>query len=160
MTLYRYKYCLHGRSISFPQEGSDICVAINLQTYVLHQLHGAQSFLISYSKISLSFMEPESSLPCSQEHLHWSLSRARWITHSHPASLKSIVVLSPYRRLYFPRGLLSGVPTETVLDWFFYYPYRQPKTAYITLGSSILIRVCLKGLQFLTKRVSPLVSTS
>jgi hypothetical protein len=48
---------------------------------------------------------------------HWSLSWARWIqsTHSHPTSLRSILILSPPLCLGLPRGLFpSGSPSRTL----------------------------------------------
>jgi hypothetical protein len=51
-------------------------------------------------EIPLHFMEPEGSLPCSQQPC------VRWIqyTHSHPISLRSILMLSSHLWLSITRG--------------------------------------------------------
>jgi hypothetical protein len=65
--------------------------------------------LCSYSRISKYFMEPDGSVPCSEEH-----SRASQINpvHTTPSDLRSILILSTHLRLGLPSGLFpSDFPT-------------------------------------------------
>jgi hypothetical protein len=72
-----------------------------------NSLHGAESFLRSrqspsYSRVSQHFMEPDSSLPCSQEpstSLYSELDESTSYTPLHPISLKSIAISSSLVRL-------------------------------------------------------------
>jgi hypothetical protein len=60
-----------------------------------------------YPKIFLSFMEPESSLPCSQELTTGSCSETdQYIPRSHTLFLQSILILPSNLSL----GLESGLP--------------------------------------------------
>jgi hypothetical protein len=66
-------------------------------------------------------MEPQDSLPCSQEPLHWSLSWARSIhpIPPHPVFLRCILILSTTLHLGFPNGVLPPI-----LYAFLFYPIR------------------------------------
>ena len=85
----------------------------------LTKLHGAEAFLRSYhvsqSRNSPHFTEPNGSIPHSQEPVTLSLSWGTSIQSmpSHPASLRSILILSLHLCLGLSRDLLlSGFPTK------------------------------------------------
>jgi hypothetical protein len=91
--------------------------------------HGAEPFLRScqlciYSWNSQHCMQPQSSLPCSQEP---SISRypvpRRSSTHDpHPITVRCIWTLSTYLRLVLPSSLFrSGLPTKEV--WYMCMSY-------------------------------------
>lgn len=67
------------------------------------------------SRNFLHFMQPEDSLPSSQNPLLLFTLRQRNAVHSHHISLKSILILSSLLLQDFPRGLfLSWFPAENL----------------------------------------------
>jgi hypothetical protein len=99
----------------------------DVQTVLTHRvepfLRSCQ--LCSYSRTSQHFMEPECSLPWSQEPSTGPLSWARSIQSitSHHISLRSILILFNHLRLGLPNGFLpSGFPTN-ILDAFLFSPF-------------------------------------
>jgi hypothetical protein len=77
--------------------------------------------LISYLRIFRYFVEPKSSLPCSQEPSTRPDPEPDESGPYHPIlSLRSILLLSYKLRLGFPIGLFSsGFPTETLYAFLF-----------------------------------------
>jgi hypothetical protein len=89
--------------------------------------HGAEAFLrsrqlCSHSSTSQHFMEPEGSLPCSQETstgLYPEPDQSNPYP-SHPLSLRSILILFTHLRLGLPSVLLpSGFPTNNLYAFLF-----------------------------------------
>jgi hypothetical protein len=69
-------------------------------------------------------MEPEASLPCSQEPFTGPYPEPDQSNPSHPISLKSILISSTHLRLGLPSGLFpSGFPTN-ILYTFLFSPIR------------------------------------
>jgi hypothetical protein len=95
---------------------------------VTNQHHGAEPALrsrqlCSYLRISQEIMEPESSLPCSQE--SWSLTWARSIQSipPHLSSLTSILILTSHLRPSLPSDLFpSGFHTK-IIHAFLFSPF-------------------------------------
>jgi hypothetical protein len=89
-----------------------------------HQLHGAEAFLrsrqlCSYSRSSQNFMEPEGSLPCSQEPSTGPYPQPDGFSSHHPI-LRSILVISTHLRLGLPSGLFpSGFSTNILYAYLF-----------------------------------------
>jgi hypothetical protein len=70
--------------------------------------------MLGHSIVSQHFMEPEGSIPNSQElHLFLSLARPIQSTSPHPTSPRSILILSTHLHISLPSGLFpSGFPTN------------------------------------------------
>jgi hypothetical protein len=69
-------------------------------------------------------MEPEGSLPCSQEPSTGPYPEPDRSSPYHPISVRSIVILSTHLRLGLPIGIFpSGFPT-TILYAFLFVPIR------------------------------------
>jgi len=80
-------------------------------------------------------MEPESSLPCSQEPPHWSLSWARCIqsTPSHVISLRLSVIIFSHPHLDFPSGVFPSDFLNTIFYKFLAFPMYATCPANLTL---------------------------
>jgi hypothetical protein len=87
------------------------------------------------------FMEPEGSLPCSQETLHWSLH----LSHINPVYTtpsylsKSSSILSTYRRLGLPSGLFPSCFPTNILHSFLFSPIWATYLAHLTLLNLIIL---------------------
>jgi hypothetical protein len=112
----------------------------NLLTYLLNYV--AEPFLRSYqlcrySRNSQRFMEPEGSLPCSQEP---STAPYPEPDRSHPISLRSILILSTHGSLGLPSGLLPfGFPNKILYAFLFYQIRATCPAHFILLHFIILI---------------------
>jgi hypothetical protein len=103
-----------------------------LSMYLTNYLRGLEFFFrnlqsLSYSRIFQNCMEPEGSLPCSQEPCRWIQS-----IPPHRISLRSIRIVSSHLRLGFPNGLCPGILTKTLFV-FLFYTMRAICLAYLIL---------------------------
>jgi hypothetical protein len=97
------------------------------QYYLL--THGAEPFLRSrqlctHSRFSQHFMEPEGSIPCSQQPSTGPYPEPYHFNPHHPSLslLRSILILSTHLRLFLPSGLFpSGFPTNILYAITQYY---------------------------------------
>jgi hypothetical protein len=91
--------------------------------FITHSLtHGAEAFLrshqlCSHSRTPQHFMEPEGSIPCSQEPFTSPYPEPY---HSDPISLRYTLILSTHLRLGLPSSLFpSGFPTNILYTFHF-----------------------------------------
>jgi hypothetical protein len=98
-----------------------------VEVYLL--TYGAEHFLrnrqlCSHPRTSQHFMEPEGSLPCSQEPSTGPYPESDRSSPYHPIFLRSIFILSNHLRLRLPSGIFpSGFPTK-ILYVFLFSPIR------------------------------------
>jgi hypothetical protein len=89
--------------------------------------HGGEHYsrdhkLFGHSIVSQHFMEPEGSIPNSQELFTCPYPEPDQSSphHPHPTSTRSILILSKHLRLGLPSGLLpSGFPTNNLYEFLF-----------------------------------------
>jgi hypothetical protein len=96
--------------------------------------HGAETFLrsCSYSRAFQHFMEPEGSLPCSQEPSTSAKSIQSIL--SHYISLRSILILFKHLRLGLPSGIYpSRFPTNILYALLFSHTRATSPTHLILL---------------------------
>jgi hypothetical protein len=93
--------------------------------YCIPVTPGVQPFLrsrqlCSFSRASWHFMEPEGSLPCSQEPSTGPYPEPEQSNPSHPISLRSILILFIHLHRGLPSGLFpSGFRTNIVYAFVF-----------------------------------------
>jgi hypothetical protein len=86
------------------------------------------------------FMEPEGSIPCSQEPSTGPYSEPYQTNSHHPIFLRSISILSTHLHLGLPSGLFpSGFPTNILYAVVFSLIRATCQTHLILLDLSILI---------------------
>jgi hypothetical protein len=127
--------------------------AIRFQHHSLtHSLtHGAEPFLIScqlcsHSRNSQHFMEPEGSLPCSQQPSTGLYPEPDQSNPSIPPYLSKVhLILSTHLRLGLPSGLLPpGFPTN-ILYAFLFSPIRAACPEQLILLDLIILILMLGG---------------
>jgi hypothetical protein len=107
---------------------------------VTNQLHGDESFLrscqlLSNSRISQHLVEPEGSLPCSEEPSSSPYPEPDRSSpyHPNPISLRSTLILPTHLRLCLPSGLFYfGFPTK-ILYTFVFCPISASCPAHLIL---------------------------
>jgi hypothetical protein len=99
--------------------------------------HGAEPFLrscqlCSHSRISQHFMEPEGSLPRSQEPSTGPYPEPDRSNPYHPilSLVRSILILSTYLRLGLLSGLFPSGFSTNILYAFLFYPIRATYPAH------------------------------
>jgi hypothetical protein len=106
--------------------------------------HGAEPFLrsyqlCSYSRTSQHFIEPESSLPCSQEPPIGPYPEPDKSNPCHPIPLRFILILFTHLRLGHSSGLYpSGFPTN-ILYAFLFSSIRATFRAHLILLDLIIL---------------------
>jgi hypothetical protein len=102
---------------------------VNCSLLLANQLYGAASFRsrqsFSYSRICPHFIEPKSSLSCSQEPLRVPILCQMNPVHTTPSYFsKTHLILSFNLRLSLPTGLFAfGFPTKIVSIYIYIYIY-------------------------------------
>jgi hypothetical protein len=95
-------------------------------------------------------MEPEGSLPCSQEPSTGPYPEPYKSNPHHPISIRSILILSTDLRLGLPSGLFpSGLPTN-ILYAFLVFPIRATCPAHLTLLDLIILIILGEEYKFIT----------
>jgi hypothetical protein len=126
----------------YKSPGSDEILGELMQAHSL--THGAEPFsrscqLCSYPRTSQHFMEPISSLPCSQEPFTGPYPQPDHSNPYHPISLTSILILFTHLSLGLRNGLLpSSFPTN-IQYVFLLSPIRATCPAHFILLDLIIL---------------------
>jgi hypothetical protein len=100
--------------------------------------------MLCHSIASQHFMEPEGSIPNSQELSTCSYPEPD-ITSPHPTSPRSILILSTHLRLALPSGLFpSGFPSNNLYA-FLFSPTRAVSPNYSNVKRAYLVIVLWMG---------------
>jgi hypothetical protein len=100
--------------------------------------------LFGHSIVSQHFMEPEGSIPNSQELSICSYPEPDQSSphYPHPTSTRSISILSNHQSLGLPSGLLpSGFPTNKLYT-FLFFPFSCYMPRHLILLAFIILIIC------------------
>jgi hypothetical protein len=109
--------------------------------------------LCSYSRTSQHFMEPEGSLPCSQEPSTSPYSEPDQSNPYHPISLRSILRLSTHLRLGLTSGLFPSYIPTTILYAIPFAPIRATFPAHLILLDLIILIILGENYSYLAQNV-------